>query len=301
MSTPIAQSEIQQPPFNATFMGAVIGAANHLGTQHTGPAFFCESGFAFALNIHPQLCPSAPYCWNHEQIFECLRQLGIHTTLIPALYESDNSNSNALKVLEEAFSEATLSIASLEQQLVTGMNHEQLDLALPWGPGVPSCSEHIKISDLADRDTQVFGFHRFDVCKESKHKERIQAALNCALRMYREPKTFQYDDYTFGLDAFNTWKLGLKSELSDLQGHWWNAVVWSECRYIAAEYFGNWNLDVGKHQAKLLAERFSELGSLLEQAASPDLDVTEKSNLIEKAGNIESEVPELIEELLQRL
>ena len=74
---PLEYASLSQPPLNASFLGVVKDTAQHYVTGFSTTEYFAESGFAYAVNIHPEICPSGPYCWNHQPILESLRHVGI--------------------------------------------------------------------------------------------------------------------------------------------------------------------------------------------------------------------------------
>ena len=63
----------RQPPYDTSLLGVAVGALHHYGNEVTPGEAFVLSGHAFALNIHPDLCPSAPYCWDYRACVELLR------------------------------------------------------------------------------------------------------------------------------------------------------------------------------------------------------------------------------------
>lgn len=299
-STELRHEELQQPPFNATFVGAVVGAARHYASSISASDFFCESGFAFAINMHPETCPSAPYCWNHTSVLDCLRNLGISATHIPLQYP-DGTTASASNVEEQArraASEAILSVEGLEHQLVTGCDDEQFKFALPWGPDVPSCMTNVLYKDLYGDNPPVFGFYRFDQCDSVAKQSRIIEGLKCALSMYQQPSQFQMDGYTFGTSAYKNWITALESGNYEKQGHWWNAMVWAECRSHAAEYFKNWPQDP-KNETIELSTLYSQVSELLAQASDNQLEDAEKARLIGQASELEQCVPPLLQKVIE--
>ncbi len=301
-SDAMRHEELTQPPFNATFVGAVVGAARHYASSISASDFFCESGFAFAINIHPETCPSAPYCWNHANVLECLRNLGISATHIPLQYPDGKtaSASNVEEQARRAASEAILSVEGLDHQLVTDCDDEQFNLALPWGPDVPSCMTSVRYKDLYGDNPPVFGFYRFDQCDSVSKQSRILEGLNCALRMYQQPSEFQMDGYVFGVSAYKNWITALESGNYEKQGHWWNAMVWAECRSHAAEYFKNWPHGPSNEIIKL-ATLFSQISELLTQSSDNQLEDTDKARLISQASELEQRVAPLLQKVVEKL
>ncbi|MHB1455570.1 MAG: hypothetical protein ACYC0V_01510, partial [Armatimonadota bacterium] len=68
---------LKQPPFNTTMMGVIHGVADYYGIKTCDPVLFAGSGHAFLMNIHKELCPSGPYCWDRTEFHKLVRNLGI--------------------------------------------------------------------------------------------------------------------------------------------------------------------------------------------------------------------------------
>ena len=284
----------QQPPFNATFMGVVVGAANHYGTSFSPKDYYCESGFAFALNVAPDLCPSGPYCWNHKAVLENLRQLGLEISYIPL---------DGKTVIDDALcavGEAVLSVEALEHQLVSNSDEEGLVLSMPWGPDGAACLKRVEFQDLQEIKPPIFGFYRIDRSNPAQKHVRVLRGLECALRMYDDSVDFQMDGYRFGPSGFEVWADALHSHKYDTHGNWWNAQVWSECRHVASEYFKNWEL-VACDETSSLAQTFSEVSSLLVKAGAHELDNDKKRTLVQRAAEVESRTPNLLRSLVGKL
>jgi hypothetical protein len=57
---------LAMPSLHRTLMGVLKGALDYYGIETSIPTVFGASGHAFLINIHDELCPSGPYCWNRE-------------------------------------------------------------------------------------------------------------------------------------------------------------------------------------------------------------------------------------------
>ena len=68
------------PPFQSTLMGVIKGVCDYYGYKLSDAMICGGSGQAFLMNIHEQLCPSGPYCWNHTPFYALLKNLGIQMT-----------------------------------------------------------------------------------------------------------------------------------------------------------------------------------------------------------------------------
>lgn len=289
---------IAQPPFNATFMGVAVGAANHYGSSLAPMELYCESGFAFALNIAPDLCPSGPYCWNHESVLKNLRQLGLNFKYLPLGKNASNRN-NIVEDAMNATREAVLSVESLEHQLVARMNQEEFELAMPWGPDADACIHRVAIADLPKDEPPIFGFYRIDKGDLASKRQRVLQGLECALEMHTNSAEFQSEGYRFGLSAYEVWSDALQANEFNGHGHWWNSQVWSECRSVASQYFSNWEFGDCK-ETRSLAKSFSEVSDFLSKAAPHELGNMEKAALVQEAAAVEAGTPALLRDLISK-
>lgn len=280
-------------------MGVVVGAANHYGTNFEPTEYYCESGFAYALNIAPELCPSGPYCWNHQSVVGNLRQLGLSMTHT-YLGDSSSSSNDVVGKASSAAREALLSIEGLEHQLVSHSDERGLNLSLPWGPDSAACLNRVEYEDLRKQELQVFGFYRIDSCDPAEKRIRVLQGLECALRMYRESSNFEVDGYRFGLGGLESWADALSSNEFDPHGNWWNAQVWSECRRVASEYFSNWEF-IKCDETNLLAQKYSDVANLLSKAGDQELDNESKRTLVLQAAEVEKSAPNVLRNLVERI
>ena len=300
---PIASSSLFQPPLNTSFMGVVIGVAQHFGTGLSTAEYFAEGGFAFAVNIHPEICPSGPYCWDHEPVLDCLRQLGIDGKLIASTAE--DGTREAREEIEAqvtaGFNEAIVSMMGLDHQLIVNCDAEKMEFALPWGTDPGSCMESLKYDDWRDqKKPPPFGFYRFDSCEVAPKEARVQQSLDIAIQMFESPSKFEIEDDKFGPNSYELWIEALEKGLGDLHGQWWNATVWCECRYFAFEYFREWPFG-SNSQTEELAELFKKSSDLLREASSQDLGNEAKVRLIREVQETEGLVPPLLRELSSTL
>ena len=283
-------------------MGVVVGAARHYGSTISPQEFFCESGFAFALNIHFEICPSGPYCWSHVPVLDCLRNLGIAGSYMPAKGTSTETTplQNVIRDGQLAVRDAVLSVEGLDHQIVSDFDTEKFNLELPWGPDVPATTTQVLYKELQDNNTSVFGFYRFDSCEIAPKHIRVLAGLECALSMYNNSDQFPLEGYSFGLDGYNTWITALRSGSYEKQGHWWNSMVWSECRKFASEYFSDWQFSV-TDETRSLAGCYEEVADLIGKASNHEISDSEKIGLVTQASELEQHAPHLLGQVVKQL
>ncbi|MDE0094424.1 MAG: hypothetical protein OXO49_08005 [Gammaproteobacteria bacterium] len=290
-----------QPPWNSTFMGVYGGASTYYGVELPSERLFVESGYAAALNLHPTLCPSGPYCWKHDSIIQGLANLGLQSTLLYSKFSCQLFSSNVLTQIQEAASSSLVYVMAMEFQLVDEISEDGFTFTLPWGPEVPVCLKTATFEDLLNnRIENVFGWVQIEKITPKSTEECIRTGLANALDMYQNPKHYPYNGYTFGLAAYDVWTEALTEGEYDRHGHWWNAMVWSECRSQFANYF--------KQFAPIECTETDQLIDLLERSAShlattanKDLTDAVKLQNVREAQQLEQSIPELVQKVFNRL
>ena len=69
-------ANLDQAPHNTTLMGVLRGVVDYCGLDISDATLYGSSGHAFVINIHAELCPSGPYCWDlsrqgRESDYQC--------------------------------------------------------------------------------------------------------------------------------------------------------------------------------------------------------------------------------------
>lgn len=290
-----------QPPWNSTFMGVYGGASSYYGLGLPSERLFVESGYAAALNLHPTLCPSGPYCWKHDSVIQGLANLGLQSTLLYAQWSDQPFDDTVLTQIQEAATSSSVYVMAMEFQLVDETREDDFTFTLPWGPGVPVCLETAKFDDLLhNRIENVFGWVQIEKIKPKSTEECVRTGLANVLDMYQNPKHYPYKGYSFGLVAYDIWIEALTKGEYDNHGHWWNAMVWSECRSQFANYF--------KQCTPFKFPETDQLIDLLKRSAShlatsADKDLTDAVKLenVREARLLEQSIPELVQEVFNRL
>ena len=135
-------AELEQPPYDTSLMGVVKGALDHYGIDTSPGEAFVVSGHAFVINIHEELCPSGPYCWNIETFSKLLSNLGLRMEtlgmLLPAASTAEEKRALETKVREAMDEDAVCSLLHLDNQLLLGYDDAGFTPAQPWGDALDS-------------------------------------------------------------------------------------------------------------------------------------------------------------------
>ena len=300
-------NDLQQPPYNTSLMGVVKGALDHYGLDVRPGAAFVLSGHAFVINIHEELCPSAPYCWDGSRFFALLRNLGIEATQLGmALPDAPGSEKAALEAaVREALERGSVcSLLNLDNQLILGHDAEGFQLARPWGD-VDSTPARLSYGSWqecrAGPPLTFFEFTRQDeaATDASAHFD----ALRFALAIWREPQRFAEPGYGMGPNAYANWLAAIDAGHADEHGNWWNGVVWAECREQAGDHFqslaaADFPGTIDQEQARQLALGYRKAAKLLYRAADKTADAVAKRRFVAEARDVEADCIAGVEKLL---
>jgi AraC-like DNA-binding protein len=299
-------SNLKQASFNTTLMGCLKGASDYFDNDWSAAMLYGLTGHAFMINIHKELCPSGPYAWKKDRFFELLEGLGIkksaeYTTLKGAEQgERDTIEQKLKKHMEEG---DLLILDFLEHQLASGFDENGLLMLQPWGGKSPTELPAITFGtwrECFDRDDWV---HFTAVSHTSTRKsvtKAAQDALSYVVELYASPERFQFDGFRVGLGAYEAWIECVKKGMGASQGNWWNAEVWSECRWFAAEFFKELSelVEGSVEPCATLSTIYKSTAESLSKAGRRDLTDAEKIKHLEEAREREREGVAGIQSLL---
>lgn len=295
---------LKQPPFNTTLMGVLRGVIDYYGIRTCDPVMFGGSGHAFLMNIHKELCPSGPYCWDRTGFYKLVRNLGIEM-VDEGFFHAGSSESEraviARLIVENLDNGVPCSLMNMENQLITGYDDTGLITAQPW-PGMDFPPKHLAFGSWAeiidDCHINFFTFHKVEPADMGKMGADC---LKYAVDMYRHPEIHTSEAYGVGSKAYSNWITAVKNGHGSSHGNWWNATVWSECRGMASQYFEGFAAGVPEFASLLndLAADYAFIADALGKVSDKELAIEPKIDLLEQAAARESVCIEKIEELLK--
>lgn len=236
-------ANLRQPPFHATLMGCVKGAADCFDADWSVPMLYGLTGHAFLINVHKDLCPSGPYVWNMKRFRELLEGIGIAT---PAEYGigRDTPEPERLRIekqLKEHLDDGKLCMLDfLEHQLISGYDERGFVMLQPWGGKAGSEIKALTFGTWEECFRKEGWAHFTLLSKRPIGKSETEAArdaLAYALELFENPGRYEVEGYRIGAGAYGNWISCVERGMGSSHGHWWNAMVWSECRGMAAAFF----------------------------------------------------------------
>ena len=113
---------LKQAPFNTTMMGAMRGALDYYGIAASDAFLYGASGHAFVMNIHKELCPSGPYCWNREPVDALLANVGLRVEALGFFHAGSGAEERArveARLRESLAAGVPCFLLNMENQLIT--------------------------------------------------------------------------------------------------------------------------------------------------------------------------------------
>ena len=284
---------LAMPPFNTTLMGVLKGTLDYYGFDVSDATIFGASGHAFLINIHEQLCPSGPYCWKRTGYERLVKNLGVEVTDLG--FFSPESDADARSAIEKRLREALDSglpcaLLNLENQLITGYDVDGFITAQPW-PAVPDFPPaKLTFGTWQELGDKVHvNFFIYEKIAPAERKVAILESLDYAVDLHRNPSHYSLPKYGIGADAYDNW-IGAVEGYGASHGNWWNGIVWSECRQMASQYFG----EIGQEFAQVsdaaghLSALYADLADILGQISDKEMDVKRKIALLREAKSKEA-------------
>jgi hypothetical protein len=286
-------NRLAMPPFNTTLMGVVKGGTDYFGLNISAATVFGGSGHAFIINIHKDLGPSGPYCWNRTEFDRLLGNLGLrvkHLGFFAATSSPDDRAAIERRVREALDMGTPCALLNLENQLITGYDAEGFDTAQPW-----ECAKDFPPARLSFGSWKELGdrvhvsFSTFEKVPPVNRRTVILESLEFALDVRKNPAQYAMEGYGFGADAYANW-IAAAPKFGDSHGNWWNATVWSECREMASQYFGEIQREYAGAAdfAGELADAYHDLAELLKQVSDKTMNSDAKVELLREAQQKEA-------------
>lgn len=222
-------------PSWVSHQGCLLGCLEYLGSDISPGWLYGGDGHAFALNLHPELCPSGPTAWRHEVVSKLARNVGVAIWELAAEHQAPEGPAR--------------------QRMLWGFVRGCLDLGIPclgWALDVPewyvvfgydevgyyySGAGHADGGGPVPWDQVPWGWTHLAAvlpCAALPDEEIVRAALRFALDSAGGAHAFP--EFHTGPAAFVAWAAALENGTASRHGHLYNALCWGECRARAVEF-----------------------------------------------------------------
>ena len=285
--------KLTQPPFNTTLLGVVKGALDYHKIAASAPMAFGLSGHAFLINIHKEISPSGPYCWNFEPMRPLIKNLGLDMVDLGVHDEENTQEARSVvdKKLRAALDSAIpCALLKLENQLISGYDETGFIVCQPWGPKVDVTPGHVTFGTWQEliKDFPPC-FHILKAVKPADLRQAILESLDYAVDLHTNPAKHAWKDYGIGPDAYDLW-IKAAPKFGATHGNWWNGQVWSECRRMAGKYFTEiqQHFEIVAKPAGELAKLYADIADNLDEASDKKMPAADKVALLTETKDLDA-------------
>ena len=287
------------PPFSTSLVGVFKGALDHYGIDVSAATAFGVSGHAFLINVHEQICPSGPYCWKRDGADALVENLGLQMIDLGFYSPSSSAEDRASveKVLREMLDEGIpCSMCNLDNQIIVGYDDDGFEAVQPWGSCVDSTPPRLSFGSWKEfGDTFHVNFYALKRLTPCDRKTAVLDSLDYAVDLQTNPTEHSLEGYGVGPHAYANW-INAAAEYGSDHGNWWNATVWSECRQMASEYFGEIQREY-EHLSDCASElraAYAAIADSLHRLSNKEMDPLEKVVLLEETRTKEAEATSMV-------
>ncbi len=298
---------LRMPPFNVTLMGVLRGVVDYFELPASDAMLYGASGHAFLMNVHRELCPSGPYCWNLERFIALAGNLGVGIEqrgwFSPASGESERRAVEAC-IRGELDAGVPCSLLNMEHQLITGYDGTGFDVVQPWAPRMLFPPGRLTFTTWQELGEEIhLGFFTFRRRRPPAGTRAVVESLRFAVDLWEHPERYSEAPYAVGQGAWDNWIAAVEGGAGSSHGAWWNGTVWSECRQRAADYFTEIAMQhpAQAATARALSRTYSAIAEALGKAADKALDAREKTAALERARAEEAGALQRVRELADRI
>ncbi len=282
---------LKQAPFNCTMMGVMRGALDYYRVPVSDAVLYGASGHAFVLNIHKELCPSGPYCWNRGPVDALLANVGLRLEFLGFFEDGAGAEERAAveaRLRESLGAGVPCSLTNMENQLITGWDETGFLTAQPW-----ACNDfppkHLAFGTWAELTDGIhMDFYVLHRAEPADPKKAVVDSLQYAADLWCNPKAHAGGAYGMGPDGYTNWVEAVKAGHGVGHGNWWNGTVYAECRARAADYLKEVAaLLPSRTDAEALSAGYAAIADNLCQCSSKELEADRKVKLLAEAAERE--------------
>jgi hypothetical protein len=298
---------LKMKPFNTSLMGVIKGLSDYYGYNYSDAFIYGSTGHAFLINIHNELRPSGPYCWNMDKLVQLLKNIGIEVDDLgffpPDLVKDARTKIEEI-IIEKIKKGTPCSVLNLDNQIIYGYDENALLFCKPWSKAsFPPAKLTYKTWKEFGKDFHA-NFYSYNKIDPEHKKKIVMESIMYALELYDSSESFSWDFYKVGFGAYDNFISAVKKGFGDSHGNWWNAMVWSECRLMAKDYMIEvselYDLEI-KEFMQDIAYIYEQIAKYLKEVSNKDLDIKKKIHILEKAKELEQENLNNLKELLIKL
>ncbi|MCY4096596.1 MAG: hypothetical protein OXG05_15910 [Gammaproteobacteria bacterium] len=312
MDAPASQQlDITQPPLNTSHLGVMQSASAYFDLPWSTAELFVGSGHAFITNIHGELCPSGPYVWETAPMLELFSNLNLDVEVLGFVMPHSATNEQRAE-FDAAIRQALIdgkvcTLECMDHQTVCGFDEESFHLTQPWDRMADSTPPKLKYGSWEGFDSGVpltaFAVSRNESVRDFRH-EVLKPAIEFALEIWETSPASEHNElYRIGSASYPNWIEAIDEGHGTQHGAWWNAVVWGECKAMAASYFDGLasSMNEATELVTTIAANYREAADALLRASDIQQGKETQKEAVRQAESTETRAFEGLRELLPLL
>jgi len=224
----------------SSFLGCTKACSDYLGFNYSFAWLSGISGYAFLLNMHPEVCPSSPTAFDNAFMKRNLETAGLRYEVINfSKWDGDlqKKQKQAFEQVQKALSENHpvfgWELAMPEYYLIAktddrGYLFYDFDGSL----------QHCPWDSIATSEIAMGEFCILSADQAPDPGQQIKTALDFFRTYQNDPSAYALKGYTMGTPAYDVWIAALQTGKFDPWGMAYNTQVWSEARNSAKAFLG---------------------------------------------------------------
>ncbi len=230
-------------------------------------------GYAFLVNVHPQLCPSGPTAFDWEMLVEGTVALGIDVQLFTTPRRPEDDSRLAAELFERVRDEVDAgrccvvwgATCAPEFAVAYGYRGDSY-LVRSYRTGRKGCTRPVGPTEIPEdpvpfdklESPGCFGVFLFGEAARTDGERADRNAVTRAVWLLRDRHACLDPSYSHGAQAFRTWADALEKSSTDVNpfGNAYNAKVYQELQEFGGEF------------CRRLAQRRKRAGKHFDEAAA---------------------------------
>ncbi len=232
----IIDPNFSPPDCLISYLGAMTALLRARGIRCDLTDVAGMSGYAFIINIHPELLPTGPVAFDWEVLIEGTRALGVEVELV-AVARGDNDEANFTELFQRVREEIEAGRPCIvwgagdgpQFGLVTGYRQDRYVVT-----GAKGKREEINYDQLKAvwRIAAIFAGERF----EPEYRREERKAVVRAVRLLHGTVACFDAEYFSGVRAFSVWGDAVARGRADYEGLIYNLLCYYELQLLAAGF-----------------------------------------------------------------
>jgi hypothetical protein len=247
---PTTPADVRLEPCWLSWVGAVTGCLKSLGVACDTADVAGQSGYAFRIHVHADLCPSGPTNFPWSTLLDGVPRLGRSTIVFhaPQSHTPDSHDDRTRRHCAAALDLAKRELAAGRPVVINGAYMPEF--AIVAGVEGDEGEEHYRVESVRGCSGQpqppirfddldapggpyVLGFPtETDIPRHRGDREAMIHALATMNESAAEP------GWGFGDEAFGLWAQSLETGKAAAFGNAYNTQCWAEARRLAEQFVG---------------------------------------------------------------